>query len=257
MNDIASQAKQLLYHQGSPMRRAVPRVCPVLSGGDHLMIGEGEEAIAAWRVEGEDLGGSAILLVHGWEDDTSLWTPLTQALQSAGKAVIGFDLPAHGYSAGNVCSVDLTGDAIARVIKTLGPVDAIACHSFGGVGLAIALMAGLEVKRVVLIAPPTFQAGQYERQWRRHGVSDELVAAALALGHENNHFFDLVKVAKDFTPDALFIHSLDDPQCPVDDARKAAEAWPHAKFWSVDGLGHRNLVKDDDVVAMAASWLLG
>jgi pimeloyl-ACP methyl ester carboxylesterase len=203
MNDIAQQAKQLLYHQGSPTRRAVPRVCPMLAGGHHQMVGEGDAAIAAWRLEGEDLGGPAVLLVHGWEDDTTLWTALTQALQARGKAVIGFDLPAHGYSAGDVCSVDLTADAIARVVGALGPVDAVACHSFGGVGLAGALMQGLDVKNVVLIAPPTFQAGQYERQWRRHGVNDELVAAALALGQENGHFFDLVKVAKDFTPDAF------------------------------------------------------
>jgi pimeloyl-ACP methyl ester carboxylesterase len=257
MNDIASQAKQLLYHQGSPTRRAVARVCPVLASGDHQMVGEGDAALAAWRLEGEDLGGPAVLLVHGWEDDTSLWTPLVQALQARGKAVIGFDLPAHGYSAGDVCSVDLTADAIARVVGALGPVDAVACHSFGGVGLAGALLAGLDVKNVVLIAPPTFQAGQYERQWRRHGVSDDLIAAALALGHETNHFFDLVKAARDFTADALFIHSLDDLQCPADDARQAANAWPGAKFWPFDGLGHRALVKDDEVVAMAASWLLG
>jgi pimeloyl-ACP methyl ester carboxylesterase len=257
MNDIAIQAKQLLYHKGSPTRRAVARVCPLLANGEHQMVGEGDEAIAAWRLDGEAFHKPAVLLVHGWEDDTSLWTPLVHALYEGGRNVIGFDLPGHGYSDGEACNVDLAADAIARVIARLGPVDSIAGHSFGGVAIAGALVAGLDVGNVVLISPPTFQTGQYERQWRRHGVSEDLIAAALELGRETNHFFDLVKVARGFTADALFVHSLDDPQCPAEDARQAAQAWPNAKFWPVDGLGHRALVKDDEVVSLVASWLLG
>jgi pimeloyl-ACP methyl ester carboxylesterase len=257
MTDIATQAKQLLSQSGSPMRRAVPRVCPVLALGYHQMVGEEGQQIAAWRLEGDDLGGPATLLVHGWEDDNSLWTPLVKLLQERGKAVVAFDLPGHGYSQGDACNLALSIEAINAVIEVLGPIDSVATHSFGGVALAGALMANLQVKSVVLISPPTFQAGQYERSWRRHGVPEDLIAAALALGHADNFFFDMEKVATDFTPDALFIHSLDDQQCPAEDAKRAASAWPGAKFWSVDGLGHRALVKDDEVAAMAAAWLAG
>jgi pimeloyl-ACP methyl ester carboxylesterase len=257
MNDIAAQAKHLLSQSGSPTRRAVPRVCPMLAQGEHLMVGNDDTKISAWRREGEDLGGPATLLVHGWEDDNSLWTPLVAMLQARGKAVVAFDLPGHGYSDGDACNLDLSVQAIFAVCAALGPIDGVATHSFGGVALAGALMEGLDVANVVLISPPTYQAGQYERSWRRHGVSEELIAAALALGHADDFFFDFEKVAPAFKPDALFIHSLDDQQCPAEDARRAAAAWPRARFWEVDGLGHRALVKDDDVVSMAAGWLVG
>jgi pimeloyl-ACP methyl ester carboxylesterase len=257
MNDIATQAKQLLETQSSPTRRPVPRVCPVMSSGYHQMVGGGENQIAAWRLEGEELGAPAALLIHGWGDDTSLWTPMVEMLQARGKAVVAFDLPAHGYSQGEKCSVERTAAAIVAVVAALGPVDSVASHSFGGVGLAGALIAGLDVKNVVLISPPTYQAGQFERHWRRDGVKEDLIAAALDYGHTHDHFFDLEKAAKDFKPDALFIHSLDDQQCPAEDARKAAAAWPGARFWEVDGLGHRSLVKDDEVVSMAVAWLAG
>jgi pimeloyl-ACP methyl ester carboxylesterase len=257
MNDIATQAKQLLNRHGSPTRRAVPRVCPLLATGYHRMLGEEGNQIAAWRLEGENLGGPATLLIHGWEDDTSLWTPLVETLQARGKAVVAFDLPGHGFSQGEACNVDLTVAAINAVIHAMGPVDGVAGHSFGCVGLAGALMAGLAVKSVVLLAPPTYQAGQYERGWRRHGVSEEMIATVLKLGHDTNHFFDMERAAKDFTAEALFIHSLDDQQCPAEDARRAAAAWPGARFWPVDGMGHRALVKDDEVVSMAAAWLMG
>jgi pimeloyl-ACP methyl ester carboxylesterase len=257
MNDIATQAKQLFEAQSSPTRRPIPRVCPVLASGYHQMLGQAGQKIAAWRLEGEELGGPATLVIHGWGDDTSLWTPLVEMLQARGKAVVAFDLPAHGYSQGETCNVDLTVAAIMAVVEAMGPVDSVASHSFGGVGLSGALMAGLDIKNVVLISPPTYQAGQFERHWRRDGVSEDLIIAALALGQAEDRFFDMEAVAKDFKVDALFIHSLDDQQCPAADARRAAAAWPGARFWEVDGLGHRALVKDDEVVAMTASWLVG
>ena len=122
--------------------------------------------------------------------------------------------------------------------------------------LARALAEGLDVKSVVLISPPARQSGQFERVWRRFNVSEDVIAAALEIGQAEGRFFDLTNLAPSLTPDALFIHSLDDPQCPAEDAQRAAAAWPRAKFWSVDGLGHRALVKDDEVVAMAAAWLV-
>jgi pimeloyl-ACP methyl ester carboxylesterase len=214
------------------------------------------DCIATWRLEGETLGAPATLLVHGWEDDNSLWTPIVRALQGAGKAVIGLDLPGHGYSQGETCTVASTAQALVDVIAAQGPVDSIITHSFGGVGLAAALMRGVKIEAAVLISPPTYQSQQYERAWRRHGVEEAVIAQALALGDAQSAFFDMEEVARNFEPSALFVHSRDDEQCPCDDARKAAAAWKNAQFWEVDGLGHRALVKDDDVVSVIAAWLL-
>jgi pimeloyl-ACP methyl ester carboxylesterase len=221
------------------------------------MIGEEGSQISTWRLEGEDLGGPAALLVHGWEDDNSLWTPLVQTLQARGKAVVAMDLPGHGYSQGDACGLELTIGAIKAVIAACGPVDAVATHSFSGMALARALADGLDVKSVVLISPPARQSGQFERVWRRFNVPEDVIIAALELGQAEGRFFDLANLAPTLKPDALFIHSLDDVQCPAEDAQRAAAAWPRAKFWAVDGLGHRNLVKDDEIVAMTAAWLVG
>ena len=221
------------------------------------MIGEEGSQISTWRLEGEDLGGPAALLVHGWEDDNSLWSPLVEVLQARGKAVVAIDLPGHGYSQGDACGLELTIAAIKAVVAACGPIDSVATHSFSGMALARALSEGLDVKSVVLISPPARQSGQFERVWRRFHVPEEVIVAALEMGQAEGRFFDLTNLAPTLKPVALFIHSRDDVQCPIEDTQRAATAWPRAKFWPVDGLGHRDLVKDEEVVAMTAAWLVG
>ena len=71
-----------------------------------------------------------MLLVHGWEDDNSLWTPLIDALIARDRALVVFDLPAHGYSEGEWGLGPQAADGIAAVAAALGPIDAVVAHSF-------------------------------------------------------------------------------------------------------------------------------
>jgi pimeloyl-ACP methyl ester carboxylesterase len=151
--------------------------------------------------------------------------------------------------------LELAADAILALQARFGPFAGAATHSFGGPALAKAFQQGLELDQVVLISPPVAQARQFERAWRRYGVEEPMIEAALALGHQEGRFFDLAAAAPSMKADALFIHSLDDEQCPASEGKRAAEAWPGARFWSVDGLGHRALVQDEEVVSMVAGWL--
>ena len=43
---------------------------------------------------------------------------------------------------------------------------------------------------------------------------------------------------------ALFVHSLDDDQCPAANAEKLRGLWPGAKLALMDGLGHRLIAQD-------------
>jgi pimeloyl-ACP methyl ester carboxylesterase len=92
--------------------------------------------IAAWRIG----AGPAVLLVHGWEDDNSLWAPLIDTLVDRDRAVVVFDLPAHGFSEGEWGLGPQAADGVAAVVAAIGPIDAVVAHSFaaGGVILAIA-----------------------------------------------------------------------------------------------------------------------
>jgi pimeloyl-ACP methyl ester carboxylesterase len=255
MSDEAAvqDAAGLLDLLSRPRRRAVPRACSLLSRGEAFTVEGDFGAVAAWRL-GE---GPASLLVHGWEDDHSLWTPLVSALRDWGVATVAFDLPGHGFSDGEACDVDGAAAAVRAVARACGPVATAIGHSFGGVAIARALGLGLTLEAVALVAPPVVQRDQFARAAARHGVPDPLARAALALGDARGRWLDLCDLAPAMTTPALFIHSLDDPQCPADEARRACAAWPGARFMALDGLGHRLVAQDQEAVAALVAWARG
>src|SRR5262249_38125075 len=127
--------------------------------------------VAAWR-----LGiGPAVLLVHGFQDDNSLWSPLIDELDGRGRAVVAFDVPGHGASGGSWgAGFEGTG-AIVAVAGVLGPVDAVVAHS-AGCGMAVAaIIEGWTVPRGVLIAPPLRSVDRWTRYGERLNASPEVV----------------------------------------------------------------------------------
>lgn len=54
---------------------------------------------------------------------------------------------------------------------------------------------------------------------------------------------------------ALFIPSADDRVVSIEDSLAAAAAWPGARHWRVDGLGHRRIVTDPMVVTTAIDFV--
>lgn len=248
--DLSEQAAGMLAMLQRPRRRAVGRTCALLlSQGEQMTVDCPGGPVTAWRIG----DGPAVLLVHGWEDDTSLWTPLVSDLIARGRAVVALDLPGHGASEGERCDNALASGAILAVVAALGPVDAAVGHSFGGPALCTALGQGLALDAVCLIAPPVDQAQQFRRAAARHGVPEALIEAAFEA--RDGGWLDMAALAPAMTTPALFIHSLDDEQCPAADARRAADAWPGARFLPFDGLGHRLVAQDADVRAMVMAWV--
>lgn len=252
MTEVQRLARELLAHYGRPKRRAVPRVAAPLADAEHRMI----DGVATWRL-GQ---GPAVLLVHGWEDDNSLWAELIASLAWRGRAVVAIDLPAHGYSEGDEIRVLSGAASIARVAAAAGPITAVAGHSFGCVLTAFAMAEhGFTPDRAALIAAPVAQASQFPRMCARYGVPDEVAEAAVTLWEEVNgrpiDAFDLRALAPQFKAVGLIAHSMDDDGCPIEPALEVAALWPGCATVIADGLGHRAIAKDAEIVAQLAAFL--
>ena len=73
--DLDAEALALIEEAAKPKRRVRPRLARRLADADDREIDTPHGPVMAWRL-GE---GPASLLVHGWEDDNALWSPMIDA----------------------------------------------------------------------------------------------------------------------------------------------------------------------------------
>lgn len=250
---IDDEARALLSEVMTPKRRARPRLAEPLREARDFEIETPLGKVAAWR-----LGvGPAVLLVHGWQDDNALWSPLIQALADMGVASVTLDLPGHGFSQGDLCSPAGAAAAIAAVANELGPIDAIVTHSFGGPATGIALMNGLNARRVVLIAAPRGRNRRWISVAEERGVPEEVVERARELyaADVGSQYasFDLAAVA--YPAETLVIHSMDDDGVEWENGQAIADGWPNAELVLCDGLGHRMVAQDRAIIERIVSFV--
>ncbi len=239
----------------APRRRAHPRIAARLVDAEHQMISTPGGAVCTWRLPGP----APVLLVHGWEDDNSLWQNLIEAIDFVGRGVVAFDLPGHGYSEGASLTMDLGAAAVRAVAQAMGPFEAVVTHSFGGPACALALAEGLAMARAVLIAPPMALELSIARNVARVGAGPNVAAAIAAriaaqspggLAH-----YDMRRSAPAMTARALFVHSLDDPETDAQNSRTLADLWPDAQLLLTDGMGHRAIAMDASIIARIVEFL--
>ncbi len=254
MSDVA--AEQFLHAMmAPPRRRKVPRIAEPLRHVEMQEVKGPQGKIAAWRVG----NGPAVLLVHGFEDDNALWTPLLDALASRDRAAVVFDLPGHGLSEGDNGFAPAGAEAIAAAAKALGPVDAVAGHSIGCWATALAICEGLSVDRAVLMAAPF---GSTSERWRRAALRldfpAEVGARALTLYQERlgpARSRELHELLASLRNPMLLIHSRDDERSPFEAAQKACANCTDVRLLALDGVGHRETAQQRDAIAGAVMFL--
>jgi pimeloyl-ACP methyl ester carboxylesterase len=257
--ELDAQALELLDEAARPKRRVRPRLARKLHDAEDLEVQTPNGPVMAWR-----LGvGPASLLVHGWEDDNALWSPLIDECAAIGRAVVAFDLPGHGFSPSEAFSVEAAGQAALAVAEALGPIDSVVAHSFGCPTSIYAMAHGLKVDRAVLIGSPVPRGragggrermpGEWVRRQMERGADRkvaERAAELMAARGDNGRSagFDAEAAIAAMTAKALIIHAMDDEQCPVENSQKMAQIWPDCELVLVDDLGHRLICQDDVIL---------
>ncbi len=238
-----------------PARRPEPRLAEGLVSVDRRLVPSPQGIVAAWRIG----KGPAVLLVHGWEDDNSLWAPLIDALVARGRSLVVFDLPAHGFSEGEWGLGPTAADGVLAVSGALGPIDSIVTHSFAAHPAMIAISEGLTVESAVLIAPPFGRGNRWLRYAERLGVSDEVALAAQSIYEQRagpvRARFDFTAALTAFDGDLLVIHSADDERNPVSGSQEVVPRCRHAELIVLGGLSHRRTARDPAVVARIADFV--
>jgi pimeloyl-ACP methyl ester carboxylesterase len=211
-------------------------------------------------------GGPTVYLVHGWAGRREDLHAFVSPLVARGRRVVAFDAPSHGTSAAGAfgpraSSLPEFVAALTAVVAEFGTPDALVAHSLGATAVVAALTDGLPARRVALLAPMASAAGYARRFATLLGCGDRthrrLVRRVERRIGAPLHHFDVPELARAIAlPPAVIVHDRGDRSIPVSDGSDVCAAWPGARMRTTDGLGHRRLLADPDVVAHVVEFLV-
>jgi pimeloyl-ACP methyl ester carboxylesterase len=247
--------QEFLRAYAVPKRLREARIADRLTTVEPNLVPTRWGTLKAWRLG----SGPAVLLVHGWEDDNSLWSPLIDELDRRARAVVAFDLPGHGASGGD-WGVGFEGsDGIVAVADALGPIDAVVAHSAGCGITAGAIGEGWTVGRAAFIAPPLAEGNRWMRYAQKLGATEEVALAAKAVydaAHGPERAAWRPRTAyPTIDVDLLVVQSRADERNSVSDTQAVIPRNPRAQLVLVDGLTHRRTARDPDVVRLVADFV--
>ncbi len=204
--------------------------------------------------------GPATLFVHGWDDTHRVWRRFAQDFLQKQRPLLLMDLPGHGASKAESCHWPQAGRSVTDVCAAQAPIDTIIAHSFGGIATARAIALGARADFVVLIAPPLDRSvSGWTATQRRNGVSEAIISKAASIYQERTGFeiegFDLAQAMEAFEGKVLFIGSDADERCPLAPMYALAEQLTDARVIEANGLSHRDLALDMDVLRSILDFL--
>jgi pimeloyl-ACP methyl ester carboxylesterase len=203
--------------------------------------------------------GPSVLLVHGWGGRGTQLGAFVAPLVARGFSIVTFDAPGHGASDDGVVTMPEMTAAIHAAAASRGPLAGLVAHSAGALTATAALSEGLDVDAAVFVAPPAELVGAAARFTETLGFSRPVrermrERIATRLGRPWSAF-DVIAKAASLTAPLLVVHDHGDLEVPWQQGMAITRAWRGAEMLMTDGLGHRRILRDPDVVATAVAFV--
>lgn len=251
--DVETQARAALQMFITP-RRPSPREweTALLHQGTPLAFANGLVASTFGA-------GPRVLFVHGWEGRGVSFGKFIAPLVASGFQAVALDGPAHGDSPGDTTHPIDFAHGIVGVGRELGPLAGVIAHSMGAAATALAIQQGLEAQKVVLIAGPSSVTGVLHRFAQKAQLTEPVAERFYQLVEEHVGVpakeVETARVGAEISTPALIIHDRDDAEVPFADGQAIAATWPGARLYATTGRGHRRILLDSGVIALAVSFI--
>ena len=199
-----------------------------------------------------DKGQKNILLVHGWSGRATQFYKIAPALAKMGFKVYTFTAPAHGSSTDNQTHMLEFTDCITYLDNKYGPFEAIVAHSIGGAATLNAIKQGVKTKKVVLLGVPGYIKDIVVDFCNRLQLNDKV--QNMIIKHLKEKYaddyeqFSTTRLAEQMNIPALIIHDTEDNDVDVAFARENHRIWKQSEYMETNGLGHRLILSDINVI---------
>ncbi len=202
-----------------------------------------------------------VLCLHGWNGRASQFATMLPSLLKAGYQVVAFDAPGHGKSDGNSTNIFRMAAVLQSVIKQHPAIQALICHSFGGMVAAYAIKhLEIQVTKLIMIASPISN---------RYLI--EMFAQSLGIGPRVMRRFDKM-IRREFGEDVyekisaeqnlknsalpiLLIHDKQDKEVSWRNSERIVEATANAVAIYTEGHGHRRLLRDKKLIKKIVNFI--
>ncbi len=203
--------------------------------------------------------GPAVYLLHGWGGASAQLTSFVPELRARGFTVVAIDAPAHGESGGSLSTLLHFSRALRAVALREGVPYAVVAHSLGGAATAHAIREGLPVGRAAFLGTPADIGVTFRDFLAVVGIPsarhDALVASLERRFGFSWEELALQKIGPAMATPLLVVHDRADEEIPWTDGELIARSWPGAVLVSPEGLGHRRILRDPEVVARVLDFV--
>lgn len=207
--------------------------------------------------------GPVVLLAHGWGGHAGQMLALADQLSAQGLRPVIVEMPAHGRSRGSVSNLPQFARVLdyvtARLQQQGHTLRALVAHSLAANAGAYAASRGLAAGRLVLLAPPASPL-EYTRLFAHVFGLAESTRAAMQRRIEAREGilmpqFEPAAVGPRITLPTLVVHDRQDSINRFADGVAYSEAIAGARLIATEGLGHRKILQDDEVLRQVAAFL--
>jgi pimeloyl-ACP methyl ester carboxylesterase len=203
------------------------------------------------------------LLLHGFNSAAYKFDSYAAMLVAKGYEVLSFDAKAHGHSGGTSTNALEYSQMIEKVVALYGPIDSFIGHSFGGIGLSLAMenIPHDANTKIVFIAPATETSSAIDGALTFLKITNQTIRSAFddiifKMSGKQTSWFSVRRAVKNISAQILWVHDEDDDVTPLKDALQVkAENYPNIKFIITKGLGHSKIYRDAEVKKAVSDFL--
>lgn len=197
-------------------------------------------------------GDKKILLIHGWSGRGTQLCSIAERFVKQGYTTVSFDAPAHGKSPGKTSDMTEFIATILELEKKYGPFEYAVGHSLGAMALLNAVRFGLQLKKAAIIGSGNIIKDIMDSFWNKMGM--EVATGNLMIkmlekkfGKSINSYSAYIAATEVVIP-VLVVHDVDDKDVPVSAAHDITKHLLKGQLIITQGLGHRKILGDKNVI---------
>ena len=200
-----------------------------------------------------------ILLAHGWSGRGTQLAVMAEQLLKAGYSVVSFDAPAHGKAPGKMSMMPHFIEAIHLLNDKFGSFEAAIGHSLGGMASLRAVKEGLDIQKLVIIGTAN-SVTHITREFAQNMKMNNEVARKMKTYFDKKFGVDMDSLsgavsAEDVEIPTLVVHDKDDVDVHVSSAYEIAGSLKEPQIFITEGLGHRRILGNKEVIDKILQFL--